>query len=308
MGNTTKTTPPVSKAAPTAEPVVITGPAHEVHVGAPQRADASAPVAIKQTLQAPASDDAAPSAPAAPPPAQPAWGGLLAVLLVATMTSLVLVRLGRMRVLIQLKRWMPLAHLLVWGLALLFGASLALATFPPQWLAFMALAAIMLGVAGLSGLRSALAGLGIALEGKLSIGDTVQIGALHGEIVSFGLRAVRLRSPNGMIHDIPNERFMSEAVSTLGGAGGEAVCEIAVTIPATIPVEVALELAREGVVLSPLSSPRHRPEVFLDVREDGQTRALRIRGYAFDPDYHDHFRSDVIRRVGRAVEAYQSAA
>lgn len=308
MGDTSKTTPPVETLdAKPAEQVAIIGPAHEVHVGASQRADASAPVAIKQTTPITQQPADAPSAPATPP-AQPAWGGLLAVLVVATLTSLVLARLGRMRVLVQLKRWMPLAHLLVWGLALLLGASLALATFPAQWLVFMALAVIMLGVAGLSGLRSALAGLGVALEGKLSIGDTVQLGALQGEIVSFGLRAVRLRSPNGMIHDIPNERFMSEAVSTLGGAGGEAVCEVAVTIPATIPVEVALELAREGALLSPLSSPRHRPEVFLDVREDGQTRSLRIRGYAFDPDYHDHFRSDVIRRVGRAVEAYQAAA
>jgi small-conductance mechanosensitive channel len=279
---------------------------HEVNVGAEASPEASAPVHIEAPA-APAVkvEQVQPAEPVEQVQPQPSWGGLFAILLIATLVSGVLVRLGRMQVLVQVRRWAPLAHLFVWALAILAGARVALSTFPTQWLIFMGLALMMLGAAGMSAMRSALAGLGIALEGRLSIGDTVQIGQLQGEIVAFGLRAARLRSPNGMTHDIPNERFMSEAVSTLGGAGGEAVCEVTVSIPGAIPVEAALELAREGAVLSPLSSPRHRPEVFLDVRRAGAPSVIRIRGYAFDPDYHDHFRSDIIRRVGHAVTAYQ---
>lgn len=271
----------------------------EVNVAAPGvKAEASAPVTTAEATRPVVVQRPAEPAVVAPAP-EAGWGGLVLIALFAAVVSVVLSRLGRMQVLVQLRRWMPLAHLVVWGFALLLGAQVALETFPTQWLIFMGLGLLMLCVAGLSGLRSALSGLGIALEGKLSVGDSVQVGALQGEIVSFGLRAVRLRSPNGMTHDIPNERFMSEAVSTLGGAGGEAVCEVTVQLPGSIPVEEAMALAREGAMLSPLSSPRHRPEVFLDSRGAGQPTAIRIRGYAFDPDYHDHFRSDIIRRVNK---------
>ena len=62
--------------------------------------------------------------------------------------------------------------------------------------------------------------------------------------------------------------------------------------------------ALEAAILSPLASPRHRPEVFLGEHlEVGAPVKLMIRGYAFDPNYQDHFRSDVIERVTKMFAA-----
>jgi hypothetical protein len=236
---------------------------------------------------------------------EPGWGGLFAIMCLAMLASWLLVKLGRIQLLKQVKRWLPLSHLAVWTLALLLSANIVLTTFPLPWQLFMALSLTLLGAAGMSGMRSALAGVALAMEDKLREGDTVQVGGLQGEVMSFGLRAVRLRASDGMTHDIPNERFMSESISTLGGAGGEAACEVQIVMPQGLPIDVALAIAKEGAMLSPLSSPRHRPEAFLESGRRGEQLVIRIRGYAFDPDYREHFRSDVLRRVGASVAQYQ---
>ena len=108
---------------------------------------------------------------------------------------------------------------------------------------------------------------------------------------------------DGTLHDIPNHQLTSNAIANLSGDGGDSACEVEVTVPEALPLPKAMALAVEAAMLSPLASPRHKPEVFLSATGKAPHQ-LRVRGYAFDPNFQEHFRSDVVTRI---LERYEES-
>ena len=225
-------------------------------------------------------------------------GPALVVLLLALLLHMGLGRLMRARLGNRWKRWFPLGRVLVWAVAVLMVLFLMARTLEPGWLVVsLALVGVLLLAAGPL-LRSVLAGLVLMVEGELSPGDRVRVGQVEGELVEMGARSVRVRSEEGALHEIPNEQMVGREVANLSMGGGDAACELEVVVPPEMTPLQAMERARQIAYLSPLASPRHRPEVFLEserAEADGQLR-VRIRGFAFEADYRDHFRSDIIAR------------
>lgn len=224
--------------------------------------------------------------------------GLIPIVLAAALVSFLLSRIGRSSAARGLRRWLPLLYTLIWGAAVvsitwIYARGLSSTWFLAIWLLFL-----LIALASVGWLRSVMAGVALSVEGRLRIGDSIRFGTVEGEVIAFGMRAMRLRGVDGTIHEIPNEKLVTEAVANLSGEGGDSACELTLTVPPTVDPDEALELARTIAVLTPLASPRHRPEVFLLPRtEEEQRYELRIRGYAFDALYQDHYRSDVTSRM-----------
>ncbi len=114
--------------------------------------------------------------------------------------------------------------------------------------------------------------------------------------MAFGARAVTLRTDDGTLHQIPNASITQESVTNLR-AEGDAACEITIEVPENVTPERAKELARQASFLTPLASPHHAPQVFLDIDRARNQVQMHIRGFAFDPAHRDHYRSDVVARV-----------
>ena len=228
--------------------------------------------------------------------------GVFAVVVLTFLITLVVRRIGRSNLAGELRRWIPLLFASVWGSAalvvtLIYAQGLSSTWFLGIWLLFLVGAFTSVG-----SLRSVVAGVAISLEGRISLGDAVRISDLSGEVISFGVRSLRLRATDGSIHEIPNERIVTEPVTNLSGDGGDSATELVFGLPEGIDAQSALEVARRIAILSPLASPRHRPEVFLEARGlDGSQFDLRVRGYAFDAAFQDHFRSDVVARLQAAL-------
>ncbi len=157
------------------------------------------------------------------------------------------------------------------------------------------------GVTHLEWFRNLMAGITIAFEQRFEVDDDVCVGDAEGEIVEFGLRAIRIRGNDGQIHEIPNVRFVSESVVNPGR--GDCACDIVVEVPDELSVDDMRQLARRSALLTPLASPRHQPEVFVTRNSNRAAEdQLLIRGYAFNPSYEEHYRSDVLSRLHRAIE------
>lgn len=238
------------------------------------------------------------------------WG-MVALLIGALIISWGLGRLMQLRGLRRVRKWLALIRVLLWAflvLNVIFGLSVALS--PQHWLPVGMLVVAILGISGLSFLRNVAAGLAMAFEAQFRVGDPVLHGGIQGEIVHFGARAVTLRADDGTLHQIPNESFAQNSVTRLESEG-DAACDILVRLPAGVSPDRALTLARQAAFLTPLASPRHRPEVFLEMSSrDGQENSieLRIRGYAFDPAWRDAFSSDVVARIHDMLHADKSTA
>lgn len=223
--------------------------------------------------------------------------GVIGVVGVAVIVTLLVRRVGRSNLAGDLRRWLPLLYSSVWGIAvlnitLIYARGLSSSWFLAIWLLF-----VFVGLASVGWLRSVMSGVAITLEGRIKLGDSVRVNDISGEVIEFGVRALRLRAVDGSIHEIPNEKLVTESVTNLSGDGGDSAAELLISIPAGIEPDRALEIARRVAILTPLASPRHRPEVFLESSGIDGRFELRIRGYAFDAAYQDHFKSDVVSRI-----------
>ncbi|MFW5966292.1 MAG: mechanosensitive ion channel family protein [Persicimonas sp.] len=226
---------------------------------------------------------------------EPGWA--IVMVLGAILASVVIGKLARLPGLRGVRRWLVLARVLLWTVVLfevIFTLSWAITDY---WLVLAVLLVGVLLVAGLDWLRDVAAGLALAFERTLQVGDRVRYGKLEGEIAAFGARAITLRSPDGTRHQIPNASFTNRSVTDLR-VEGEAACDITVRVPEGLSPERAVELIGQVAFLTPLASPRRQPEVYWETgpRADGPVR-IRIRGYAFDPAHRERFKSEVLSRI-----------
>lgn len=232
----------------------------------------------------------------------PAWSIFILLVLLAFLVSRLLSRVGQLDGAHKMRRWLPLAYTLVWG-GLLVAVAWTLASYGLGLRLGLVLVFLVLVVLTTLGwLRSIGAGIILGWEGRLHEGQILRVDQIQGQVVSLGMRSVRLRDTDGVIHDIPFDRLLSNTFA-IYSPQGEVVCELIYRLPTSAALERDLETIREIALLTPLASPRHHPEVFLldaHHKEGGVT--IQIRGYAFSADQHDHYRSDVLARLNEAFK------
>ena len=232
-------------------------------------------------------------------------GGLLTV---GVAMSLLLRRVATVVAFRQLHPWIPVLHIAVWGPILFILEGRLIPDFDGPRALGRALGLIVLAIAALPWLRSVFHGLVFALELRYHLGDDLQVGTVKGRVVALGVRALTLRAPDGTDAVVPYERLTSETVIRLNLVAHDTPCELAVEIPATLPPARAVVLARQAAALSRFASPRVSPEVFLSPRDGRVTElTLRIRGYLFDREHEERYRSDVVERLHAAFTAEAQA-
>jgi len=243
---------------------------------------------------------------------EPQWFTLRWALVLVALTLLVSWGMGRLMKLAGLQRarkWLALIRVLLWTFMvvnLAFALSSMVSAY--YWLPVGVVGLAMMGLAGLPWLRNITAGLAVAFEDQFKVGDPVKHGGATGEITHFGARAVTLRATDGTLHQVPNQNFAQDSVTRIESEG-DAACEIRVAIPRGVSPERAMHLAQQAAFLTPLASPRHRPEVFLEMGDPGsESVEMRIRGWAFDPSCREAFHSDVVARIHDLLRREKPAA
>jgi hypothetical protein len=233
-------------------------------------------------------------------------GGLLAVGVAA---SLLLLRVARVQAFRRIHPWLPLAHLAVWIPILAVVEGRMIPDLDGPRALGRALAFVVLAVAGLPWLRSVFHGVVFTLEGRFGLGDDLQVGNVKGRIVRVGLRAITLRAPDGTDAVVPYERLAADTVIRLNLAARDTPCDLEVEVPPHLPPPRAAELARQAAALSRFASPRCPPEVFFAPRTGRVNElVLRVRGYLFDREHEERYRSDLAVRLHAAFAAEAAAA
>jgi small-conductance mechanosensitive channel len=149
---------------------------------------------------------------------------------------------------------------------------------------------------------SVLAGITILFDRPFQVGDRVTVLGVYGEIVSIGLRSVRLRTLDDNLVTIPNNRFLTEIVSS-GNAGA---LDMMIVVDFHVAPDCDLERARRIVVEAVRTSRfvyLEKPVVVRvkEVIEEGYfAMRLRAKAYVLDVRYETAFETDVTVRVKRA--------
>jgi small-conductance mechanosensitive channel len=182
---------------------------------------------------------------------------------------------------------------------------------PPKELIFAAAGsvAVALGFALKDIAASLVAGILLLFDRPFRVGDRVSFGDTYGEIVSIGLRTVRLVTLDDNLVTIPNSRFITDVVSS--GNAGEldmmVVTDFHLALDADIPW--ARKLLEEVVVTSRYAYLKKPVSFVVEELEVAHMLAIRLRvkAYVLDVRYEKAFQSDVVLRGTQLLNEHKIA-
>lgn len=162
-------------------------------------------------------------------------------------------------------------------------------------------AAVATGIALKDVVASIIAGVILLFDRPFQVGDRVSFNDTYGEIVSIGLRSVRLNTLDDNLVTIPNSRFITEVVSS-GNAGAldmMVVVDFHVALDAEI--ELAQNLIHEVIVTSRFAYLKKPVSFVFSEVIVAERLALQIKAkaYVLDVHYEKAFQSDIVKRVSR---------
>jgi len=182
---------------------------------------------------------------------------------------------------------------------------------PPQevLLAAAGSAAVALGFALKDIVASLVAGILLLFDKPFRVGDRVKFNDVYGEIMSIGLRSVRLQTLDDNLVTIPNSRFITETVSS-GNAGALDMMVVAdFHLGLNADITKAKELISEVVVTSRFAYLK-KPVSFTLLEKVIANRlvlCLSVKAYVLDVKYEKAFQSDVVIRATQLIQEAQIA-
>ena len=166
-------------------------------------------------------------------------------------------------------------------------------------------AAVALGFALKDLVGSLIAGLILLFDRPFQVGDRVTFGGVYGEIRFIGLRAVRLVTLEDTLVTIPNNRFLTEVVSS-GNAGN---LDMMVTMDFHVALDADLALARnlihETVVTSRFTYMKKPVTVIAAETALWGRLSMRLqaKAYVMDVRFEKEFQTDVFLRGTEALRS-----
>ena len=151
-------------------------------------------------------------------------------------------------------------------------------------------------------LASLVAGVLIMFDRPFQIGDRVSFGGEYGDILSIGLRSVKLRTLDDSTVTIPNNLFLSEVASSSNS--GELAMQTVVDF--YVGVDQDIQLARD-LIREAAATGRYiylpKPIVVLASQvplESCVAMRLRLKAYVLDTRFEKDFETDITLRAQAA--------
>ncbi|MEN6472774.1 MAG: mechanosensitive ion channel domain-containing protein, partial [Syntrophaceae bacterium] len=152
-------------------------------------------------------------------------------------------------------------------------------------------AAVALGFALKDLTASILAGLIIIVDRPFQVGDRVSFNGAYGDIISIGLRSVRLFTLDHNVVTIPNNKFLTDIVSSGNWGDLEMLVQMDFHIGLDQDLALAKRLVGECLTNSPYVFTGKPWEVLVSQAaiDDYITLRLRAKAYVLDVQYEKAF-------------------
>jgi len=167
----------------------------------------------------------------------------VAMIVVVAIAELVAAQIARRRILRAIRQQERLGHdrrqqvvtvieLAFWGVTVVIAGAAVLMLLSrfdiniTPLLASAGVAGLAMGLGAQTLIKDLIGGFFIVAENQYVVGDTIQVGALSGQVERLTLRATNLRDENGRLHIIPNGE--ARIVSNLTKEWSRAVVDVSV--------------------------------------------------------------------------------
>lgn len=167
--------------------------------------------------------------------------------------------------------------------------------------------AVALGLSLKDLVASVIAGFILLFDRPFQVGDRVAFGDVYGEIESIGLRSVRLVTLDDNLVTIPNNRFMSDVVSS-GNAGAlDMMLLFDFYIALDADIRKARDLLYEVVVTSRYAYLKKPVNIVMTEMAVAERLAIQLRAkaYVIDVRFEKAFQTDVVLRATEAFNRHQ---
>ena len=123
---------------------------------------------------------------------------------------------------LQVKQFLPFLRTVILTITIVSLMNLFLNLSPQNIIAVTGAVAVALGFAFKDYASSIIAGIVGIFEGAYRIGDRIKIGEDYGEVVRYGLRGIRLKTPDDNLVTIPHNKIWTESISNANAGELEA--------------------------------------------------------------------------------------
>jgi small-conductance mechanosensitive channel len=141
----------------------------------------------------------------------------------------------------------------------------------------------------------------ILFDRPFQVGDKIQIGKYYGEVISIGLRTVRIITPDDSLVSIPNSEIVNQSVSNANS--GESHCQVVAEfyLPAHIDLLKAKKIAFKAAAVSRYIYS-NKPISIIHINEIHEGKSLlkmRLKAYVLDIRYEFLFATEMTETVIR---------
>lgn len=163
--------------------------------------------------------------------------------------------------------------------------------------------AVALGFAFKDYVSSIIAGVVTLFEGPFRMGDRVKIGDHYGEVVDYGLRGMRLRTPDDNTVTIPHNTVWTEAISSANSGQLEAMVVTHFYFSHHVDIEQVTEILYQAAYSSRFTQLK-LPVVVIMTEHPWGTE-FKLKSYPMDARDEFVYKTDLIRRTKQTCDRLQ---
>jgi len=191
-------------------------------------------------------------------------------------------------------RFLPVARLVIYTFATWLIVAVVYGLDQNALLAVGAAVGVGVGFASQGVLKDFLGGLIIIFDQPFQVGDKVRVGETYGEVMSIGLRATRLQTPDDSLVSVPNGAVVEGHVSNANSGALDCQVVVDLYLPGWVDPRAAREIAHSAAAMSKYTH-LDKPIVVLvkDEFREAFLTMIRVKAYVIDTRHEFVFASDV---------------
>ncbi len=162
--------------------------------------------------------------------------------------------------------------------------------------------AVALGFAFKDYASSVIAGLIGLFEAPYQVGDRIQIGEHYGEIISYGLRGLRLQTPEDNMVTIPHNKIWTEPISNANA--GQLEAQVVTHFYLDFYVDVQLVMGILYRVAYTSKYTQLKLPILVLVEEKAWATRFELKSYPMDAREEFIYKTDLIKRAKRAFNKH----
>lgn len=206
---------------------------------------------------------------------------------------------------LQIKQFLPFLRTVVMTTTVVVLMNLFLDLPPENIIAVTGAVAVALGFAFKDYISSIIAGIVGIFEGAYRVGDRIKIGEDYGEVIRYGLRGIRLRTPSDNTVTIPHNKIWTESISNANAGELEAQVVTEFYFAHEVDTELVTKILYRAAHTSrytQLSFP-----VAVVMAETPYGTHFKLKSYPLDARDEFVYKTDLTNKAKKAFAKYRLA-